>query len=744
LMKTAVEALVKSSPARAKEWGDTLTLLAACWSREAGITQQFAEGSGAARMRRDRYGNLFWYDDPFMEQRRGMNPNQPQPISVVDCLSVSPSPVWMAHVHEDLRPKMRIALCNLHLKADEEDKAFPYVEQLAATHPRQARELANEFLRVWTRNHDPNAARAYTNPYMWMYGFEQRADGIPLTRSKQERNLTELAGWVTRLKKLPLGELDEEVLSKAFTACHSTAEVYKAEAIEKVFGPIGGLKPRVLAGLAQTMRENLAGVWRRPEPQNDKKTRRKTKDIQQEVRRGYAVARETVEGALRKFPDDWALALARAAILHDEVNFLQELEPNASYAANRAAAYEEFARAAKRYAAVVKGLPEEDQSTRVYEQWLYASLGAVDLAQVNEEKVPDGRQPALARAAILALPGELAGKHMDRFANLMFTRLSSVRPQVKYRYLKASFEVVGDHKDAAEAKKVFDYYNDLTGEIKLEAKIDGPAAVGHKQPFGVYVSLRHTRDIEREAGGFGRYLQNQNTGTGFSWNYGRPTADYRDRFQTAATEAMKEHFDVLSVTFETDKVTSRAAEEYGWRVTPYAYLLLRARGPRVDRLPPMRMDLDFLDTSCYAVLPIESAAVPLDATAEKGEARPVQKLEVTQTLDERQAAEGKLILEVKATGQGLVPDLGRVLTLEPEGFEVTKVDDQGVSVSKFDQESDKVTVVSERLWSVTLRGRSDLAALPTKFSFGKPKAEDAVAHYHRYADADLAKADPVV
>jgi hypothetical protein len=45
------------------------------------------------------------------------------------------------------------------------------------------------------------------------------------------------------------------------------------------------------------------------------------------------------------------------------------------------------------------------------------------------------------------------------------------------------------------------------------------------------VNLKHTRDIERESGGFGRYLQNQNS-MSYSYNYGRPTADYRDRFET--------------------------------------------------------------------------------------------------------------------------------------------------------------------------------------------------------------------
>jgi hypothetical protein len=201
---------------------------------------------------------------------------------------------------------------------------------------------------------------------------------------------------------------------------------------------------------------------------------------------------------------------------------------------------------------------------------------------------------------------------------------------------------------------------------------------------------------------------------------------------------------VLSVTFETDKDHSRAAEEYGWRVTPYAYLLLKPRGPQVDKLPPLRIDLDFLDTSGYVVLPVESPAVPLDARKEKGEPRPARKFEITQTLDERQAFQGKLVLEVKATAEGLVPDLERLVTLEPEGFEVVKTDDQGVAVSKFEPDSERIAVSSERTWLVTLKARDDLARLPTRFAFGKAKDPAAKMHYQRYDDADLARVDAVV
>ena len=143
------------------------------------------------------------------------------------------------------------------------------------------------------------------------------------------------------------------------------------------------------------------------------------------------------------------------------------------------------------------------------------------------------------------------------------------------------------------------------------------------------------------------------------YNFGRPLENYRDKFQDAAKQALQEHFEVMSVTFQDEKVNSKATSEYGWRVTPYAYILLKARGPKVDKVPPLRLDLDFMDTSGYVVLPVESPTIPVDATPAKGSVRPFEKLQITQTLDERQATDGKLILEIKAAARGLVPDLDK-------------------------------------------------------------------------------------
>ncbi len=742
LQKTAVEALLKAAPSKANEWKNTLALLAANWLREAEFSYQFDQTTSLGpRMRYDPYGNIYFANDPMaFNPMMSRQPNQPLPVAIDKILETRPGKSWLGLLGEGPRTRLAKVFAQLFLKVNEETQAFPYIETMARVHPDEARKLVNDFLRVWTRNHDPNSQRMQRSPYFYIWGFNRQAEGISLTRSQQERNLLELADWVARLRQLPIGDPDEELLAKAFTTSHSSAEVYRLEAIAKVFGPIGGLKPRTLAGLLQQMRANLAGLWRRPDEQDKKKTNRKQKDIQREVVRGYALAQAVTDGALKKFPNDWSLTLARAALLHDENQYRQELSKSSKFSQSRRAALAAFHQAARLYAVKVKNLPRDEESIQVFNQWFYASLGAVDLAQMDEEKLPDAKQIPLIRQAILGLPGAVAERHLTRFVNDLITHLNSVKPAVKFRYLSHGLEIAGDHKHAHEARKVFNYYKDLVTEIKLRAQVDGDAVVGHTRPFGVFVNLRHTREIEREAGGFGRYLQNQNS-MSFYYNFGRPNADYRDRFQAAVTEALKEHFEVLSVTFQTDKVNSRATEVYGWRLTPYAYLLLKARGPRVDKIPPLRIDLDFTDTGGYVIIPIESPAVPIDAAAKIAPARPLKKLKIIQSLDERQADKGKLLLEVKASALGLIGELEDTLPFDPEGFQISKRSNPGVSVAKFDEHSADPAVISERTWILTLEAKP--GQIPRKFHVGKVKG-NAEMTYQRYLDADLINASQEV
>ncbi len=743
MLKTAVDALLASAPERADQWRESLTVLASAWLAEARLTKTY-DRSTAPRIQRDIYGNVYYTSEEENQAPFINNPNMPQALPAREMVKLAPLGGWLERVDRGLHPNVHKALAEIYLKMGGDTEAFPHIEEVARTEPEMARELAQEFIRVWTSNHDMNQARNQRNPYIFVFGFEQKAEGIPLTRSKQERNLQELAGWLAKLKKLPIRPVDETLIAKAFTTCHSSAEVYRTEAITSVFGPMENLKPETIARLAQQMRSNLAGLWRRPAVQDQAKTKRKEKDIREEVLRGYETALKVVADARSKYPDEWSLTAAQAALMHDENNFRQEIQLSPDFMPIRRKALALFAEAARQYVERANGLTADQQTNDVFDQWFYAGLGACEPAQITETTVPEPNQPALIRKGLESLPGAAAETHMTRFANQLFTRMSALSPAVKFRYLKAGFEIVGDAPQAYEARKVYDYYKDLNREIQLEAVVDGPTSIDPAQPFGVYVNIRHTREIERESGGFGRYLQNQNQGSFFYYNYGRPLENYRDKFQDAVTKALQEHFEVLSVTFETEKVSSMPLPEMGWRVTPYAYLLLKPKSPKVDRIPPLKLDLDFMDTSGYVILPVESPPVAVNCSSEKPSARPFRDVEITQILDERQSAEGKLILEIKSTGHGLMPPVGDLVDLDAiPSFDVEKIDDQGLAVSRFDEETSAAGIISERTSLVTLKAAAGLKSLPGELHFPKPKVENPKLTYQKYVDADLAAADPI-
>ena len=658
LQNEAVERLIELSPDKLKPWKPALTLLASNWLLEAQTTLKHStEGGGNSYMNVDMYGNYYWVDEQ-QYNRRWSGRAQPTPISMNNILQIIPSKEWQTQISESLTSKMKLSTAELKIRANREDEAFPEIEAIAADDPEEGERLVEKFLRTWIANHDPNTEKKRRNPYIYYYGFDQKADAIPLTRSKQERNLEDLAGWVDRIKKLDGVEVDEDLLSEAFTTCHSKAEIFQFDAVKKVFGNLEDLKPETIATLCNRMRTGLSEQWRSVKLQEEKQTKRKLPEIQRGVVEGYVTGLKLAEDALVGSPESWELNLAKACLMYEQNAYSQSIEKRSDFSDRRDAAFAQFKTAADFYAAAARTLEKKDQSTDVYDYWFYASLGACDLGKVSSKTVPDHRQYAEIRKAMDSLEGVLAEDHISKVANNLFTRMSPIKPEIKFGYLRGGFEIIGDHPRATEAKALYDYYKDLVSEIKLEVAVDGSSDVGHGEPFGAYVNLLHTEEIERESGGFAKYVQNQNSGW-YSYNYGRPTENYRDKFNEMIDIALEKHFEVVSVTFiSPDEMDSRPMETDGWRSTPFAYVLLKAVGAEVDRIAPLRIDMDFLDTSGYVVIPVESPAVVVDASSETVTDRPVSDLVITQTLDERMAEEGKIIVEVSATAKGLVSSAG--------------------------------------------------------------------------------------
>ena len=348
-----------------------------------------------------------------------------------------------------------------------------------------------------------------------------------------------------------------------------------------------------------------------PQAAEEYKTKRKDKELHQQVLAGYAMARDLTASALENDPKSWRLLTQLAALTYEESNYLSALEPQSTHSATKRTALDELAEAAQLYAQSLPLDKESDESTAVYETWFYAALGSPLLEALKSHHMPVASEFAKIKAALDALPGKTRERHYKSFASTLNTRLANVSPDLKYRYLEAAMGIVADREEIESAQAVFDYYQDLITEIELVATLDGSAEVG-TEPFGLFVNIHHTQEIERESGGFQRYLQNQNN-VSYSYNFGRPTEDYRDKFEKASRAALEENFEVVSLTFHTDKIESRTSPRVGWRVTPYAYFLLKAKGPQTDTVPPLKIDLDFLDTSGHVVLPISSANVPVVA-----------------------------------------------------------------------------------------------------------------------------------
>jgi hypothetical protein len=718
-----------------------LSLMALNWLSEAEYSlEKDPSQSASPLMQYDMYGNLYYRPKSSATANR---PNEPQPIASGDLLKNLPTQPWLQSVEPSIQSRFMEVLAKLHLKVREEESAFPYIEQLARTHPHLAHELANEFVRIWTENHDPNTDKNRRSTYMYIYGYNRNAEGIPLTRSKQVRNLKELTQWVQRLRALPIKGVDEKLLARAFTTCHSVAEVYRLEDIESVFGSADTLEPETLAGMIQTMRSNLATVWRQPDVQKKNQTQRKDQELQAEVFRGYQVAGEVLRKGLQRYPEHWAMALAHACILFDENTYRYELSKDTQFSQRRASAFEQFEKAAASYAKQLPSMAQEDESSEVYDFWFYASLGATDLAGLRDYHQPDGRQLERIREAIQKLPQPASDRHLARFANSLSTRISALKAELKHRYLKSGLAIAGDHEKALQARKLFDYYQDLVTEIELEARLDGSAQVGHKEPFGLFVDIRHTKEVERESGGFSKYLQNQNN-VGYYYNYGRPTVNYRDDFEEAARETLKEHFEVLSVTFHNEKTGSVGDAQPGWRRTPYAYLLLRALGPEVDMLPSLQMDLDFMDTSGYVVLPVASSHLSLQSEENGQPQRPYRDLTLTQTIDERRSDEGVLVLEIKATARGLVPGIEHLVSFQEEAFDRIRMQDEGVLVRQLDGESEDLAALSERQWLLEFKAKPSLPERPDRFVFPKPSIPVKDAIYLTYRDADLETVGPEI
>ena len=161
----------------------------------------------------------------------------------------------------------------------------------------------------------------------------------------------------------------------------------------------------------------------------------------------------------------------------------------------------------------------------------------------------------------------------------------------------------------------------MLDELQLRVIVDGPTRVGHGQPFGFILSLEHTRQIGRESGGFGKYVQNappQRTPS----HSAAAAGNHRDDLARNIHAALDGTFEVSAITFHDANVIAVDLPREGWQETPLAYCVARAKEAAVDRIPSIQLDMDFNDTSGQVVLPVRSQVQAIDAKEGNAGPRP--------------------------------------------------------------------------------------------------------------------------
>jgi len=714
-------------------WKQILTLMAESWMAE--VEQSFSRQSGGTR-------------------RGGNSRNSSSEIDPEEMLLLAPAGKWVAALPADLRDRFDASLARAIIVSANFEMAADRIVELARRRPAAGVALAEDFLLAWGQAHNPQLPQELRA----RYGLPEDAR-IPITPVMMERNIESLARMMEVFRKAGVAPRDESKVVNAFDLAYSNAEAYRDSHIERVFGPTAKMDERVFFLLAQKMHSNLGDRWRRADIQRGSLTRRNEAQTYLMAEAGYTSLLKMIDEWQAGRPDAYKAILLGAIVLNDWSDFesfqdLAPLEPAKRLVAAKEKTLQSqdyFQRAATAYGRQVVRLQGNELTIDPYLSWFNAVLGIGSTGQVNLGRPMNRAALGHIRAAILALPGKLAPTHMGQLAKSLNSRLNDtnnpLHEDLKYRYLASTLVVTKDDPFSLGLKKRSDYLDELLSEIRVQTQVDGPNTVGVGQEFGLIVSVVHTEAMGRVAR-FGQYLSNDaiaiaaaSKRRGPQVAKGSEPQGPRDEFEKKLTEGLSPFFDIRSITFAAPDVKSRPTARPGWEETPLAYVLVRAKDASVDKIPPVQMELRFIDLSGPVTIPATSAETLLKVASGKPAPRPADKVEVTQTLDTRQfAINGSLSLEVAATASGLVPELEDLLDLAPLAAvakvrQVTSIDP--LMVKELNTWGEKVAPRTERRWSITVDGDAIRAAdKATDVPFPTVKAANTTTVWRTYQDID--------
>ncbi|MEY3025451.1 MAG: hypothetical protein RLZZ238_348 [Planctomycetota bacterium] len=582
-----------------------------------------------------------------------------------------PSERWLATLEPSLATRARKACIAIATIADETDQALALLDDAMRASPSEAGDFANHFLAKWVGRLRPTVE--YPEEMMMFFSFYRDAMPMaPLTRGRQRRNLDRLDTLVAKLRESGIEPRALPAIVPAFQACHARTEVYERTDIERVFGPFDRMPPATAAGLAMTMGGSLNGDWRSRDAMKAAGVKRSDSEIAQIVDRGYGVAIDLIDTAVRQRPDAWNLAVIHAALTYDRLQFKQSQKTAQDpVQANeyRKAAFEAFGDAAARYVgALTRGETRDDPG--VYRRWFGAAMGTAELNFLRPDDLPkegtlQDDQIDLIRKSMQTMEAEAYDRHLASFAADIEGAVQRADPAIKPKLVRHALRVIGEHPAGASLRAMEELYRDLVkDEIKLRLALDGTDAVGVDRPFGMLLSLRFTNSVDRETGGFAKYLQNgvfARVGNQFR------QMNYRDELEKSIRDSFGKDFEVGAVGFFDAFMPPRGVVENGedgWLEKPLAYIVLSRRDPAIDTIPAIVIDMQFTDQTGPVTLAVPSNT-PLLASSETAAPQTCTDLEIVQLVDVRAVKDGKgsddVTLEVRMRGKGIVPDIREAL-----------------------------------------------------------------------------------
>ncbi len=690
--------------------------------------------------------------DRLMIRRYGMEGAQKLPtLSTDEILSNAPPKELIARLNPGIAQRVQLTRVKIGiLQPGEVDLTL--LRDYVKSYPGLEREVCQDVISGWSSRRTKPAESALSRQIRY-YGMQvspqlaQQGSGIPLTRLRQNQNIQQFKNLLTELREISPQPLDPALVVQAFMTLHSGAEVYRMEDIEAIFGPPEKMVRKELLDLLTGMRGRLREEWRDPKTQQQSATKRTEQEAKDEVSRGYRTALELAKRGILTEDADWASFITRGQLFYDASQYeLARQVKLTDYVSLRDEAFASFRKATDIYAAKVPSLPKGQWTIEPYQSWFFVMLGASDLAQLTSNTARTDPGLKSIGDSIRALPNGAGEKHLEMFAKMLGELLPRVPANVRQLFLGSGLAIVGaDNPAAAAVTKSLDYYKELLNEIQLSVKIDGPSQVGHSQVFGTFVSLETSRQLLRESGGFSKYLKNKSTPTQQMMMMGGggdgEDKDLRDDFTKNLHAALDETFEVVSITFHDAAVKTIDLPREGWVETPLAYMVLRAKNAAVDRIPSIQLDMDFNDQTGQVVLPVMSQVEPLDAKDNTVENRPCADLQLDLTMDEREWKDGKIVVEIQARGQGVIPNLDKLLDAARDGFDLEAVDGN-LAVSQFVSDGKQRLPQADRNWQLTYTRKPDLKG-DVQFPFPKlkPGVTPTAIEYKHYQDADLVTMD---